>query len=108
MKATQEEIQLRPLGKLMNVIELAGFNIEYQYDDLVFVNNTAFIFRFDTDEATLIHIHFNDDCKLDMKTKISNQLLSLSKQESVNLVLSNNYSIENTNTEKEEFQIFFK
>lgn len=107
MTASKNEIQLRPLGKLMNLIESGGYNLEYQHDDLVFVNHTAFIFRFDATDALLIHLHFNDECEEDMKQKIADKLLKLSKEEEVNLKLSTNFKLQSNNENKEEFQIIF-
>lgn len=104
----ETEIKLRPLGKLMNLIESSGFSIEYQHDDLVFVNNTAFLFRFDEENVSLINLHFNIECDTISKDRLSKKLLSLSKQEELNIVLSADFEIKNTNTEKEEFQIVFK
>jgi hypothetical protein len=108
MTTNTKEVKLRPLGKLLNLIESAGFKLEYQHDDLVFINNTAFLFRFDEKEIELVHLHFNIDCDSEAKEKISNRLLSLSKDEEVKLIVSNNFEIQKTEEDKEEFQIIFK
>ncbi len=102
-----EGLKLRPFGKLLNLIEGAGFKVEHQYDDLVFVDNTAFIFQFDNENPEFIMLRFNVDCKPDNKEFLSSALLEKSKEEDVKLVLASDYEIKE-NTEEETFQLIFK
>lgn len=102
----KEEIKLRPLGKLMNLIEEAGFKLEYQHDDLVFVNNTAFIFQFDAVSADHILLRFNAECKPESKKRLSEGLLAKSKEEDVKLVLAADFELKPIEG-KQEFQLTF-
>lgn len=101
-----EEIKLRPFGKLMNLIEGVGYKIEYQYDDLVFVNNTALIFQFDAKSADHVLLRFNVECDADAKEKLGETLLEKSKEEDVKLVIAGDFKLEPVEG-KEEFQISF-
>ena len=98
---------LRPLGKLMNLIEGLGYTLEYQYEDLVFVNHTAFLFCFDGQDPNKILVHFNIDCEETLKTGISGQLQQLAKKEGLKLNISSSYEIKSKEG-KEEVQIIFK
>lgn len=101
-----EEIKLRPLGKLMNLIEESGYKLEYQFDDLVFVDNTAFLFQFDAESAEHVLVRFNTDCDATAKEKISEGLLAKSKEEDVKLVLASDFKISQVEG-KEEFEVKF-
>lgn len=104
----KEEIKLRPLGKLLNLIESNGFKVEYQHDDLVFIDNTAFLFRFDEINADQVHVHFNIDCAQPAKEKLADILLKSAKTEEVDLCLSNDFELKILEGEREEFQLIFK
>lgn len=100
-------LKLRPFGKLLNLIESSGFKVEHQFDDLVFVDNTAFIFQFDNEDPEFVMLRFNIDCKPANKEFISASLLEKSKEEDVKLVLASDYEIKE-NPEEETFQLIFK
>lgn len=103
---TEKDRILRPLGKLMNLIEETGFKLEYQYDDLVFVDNTAFIFQFDPESADHVLLRFNKECDVNSKQKISKGLLSKSIEEDVKLVLASDFKLKQIEG-KEEFEVSF-
>lgn len=101
------EIKLRPFGKLLNLIESSGFSAEYLTDDLVFVNNTAFIFQFDEEDSECVFLRFNIDCKPDSKKSLSEKLIEKSKEEDVKLILGSDFEIKE-NEGEESFQLIFK
>ncbi len=103
----EQNIALRPLGKLMNLIESSGYQLEYQYEDLVFVNHTAFLFRFDEHDSNLVLVHFNEDCDQESKANLSEKLVSLAATEDVKLSISTDYQLKSEEG-KEEVQIIFK
>ena len=39
-------MSLRPLGKVLSVVESLGLEVTYAYDDLVFVEHGAFVLQF--------------------------------------------------------------
>lgn len=86
------EIKLVPFGKLLNLIESAGYKLEYHYNDLVFINNNSFLFRFDTHDFETVYLHFNKECNL--KTSLNELFMKLAIEESVKLELSDEYIIE--------------
>jgi hypothetical protein len=54
------EIQNRPLGLVMQMIEELGSEVTYAYEDLVFINHNAFIVQF-TSDPTKLNIYFNKE-----------------------------------------------
>lgn len=48
------------LGTLMELVEEMGFAVSHVYEDLVFVNNTAFLFQFVGEKS--LALFFNRDC----------------------------------------------
>ena len=103
---TKQMDTFKPLGKLMNVIEMAGYQLEYQYDDLVFINNTAFLFRFDKVKE-FVHLHFNTECRSEVKDRVSKKLLTLAKEEHLAMQTGTNFSI-SQKEESEEIEIKFE
>ncbi len=57
-----EQFQFRPLGKLKNVIENLDVDISHTYEDLVFLEHTAYIIRFDDKIFNNLYLHFNEEC----------------------------------------------
>lgn len=102
----ENEVKLRPLGRLLNLIEVSGYKLEYQFDDLVFVDNTAFLFQFDAESADHVLLRFNANCEKDAKEGIAEQLLKNSKEEEVKLVLASDFELKPVEG-KEEFQISY-
>jgi hypothetical protein len=99
--------KLLPLGKLLNVIESAGYTVEYQYNDLVFVDHTAFLFQFDMENPGFVMLRFNTECENEAKEGLTNVLMTNAKKEGVKLVIASDYTLEN-NTGTETFTLTFK
>jgi hypothetical protein len=101
------EIKLVPMGKLLNLIETAGYKMEYHFDDLVFIDNTSLLFRFDLEDYETVYLHFNTECNTISKAKLTVFLLKLAIEESIKLRLSSNFILQ-PKEGKEEFQVLFE
>ncbi len=55
-------LQIRPLGKVKQMVESIGMGITYAYDDLVFSDHSMFIIRFVDDNPSSLLLYFNIDC----------------------------------------------
>jgi len=55
-------MSLKPLGKIKELVEAAGMQISYAYDDLVFLDHNAFLLQFDDDGRT-VFIHTNREAE---------------------------------------------
>ena len=80
-------IGLRPLGLVKEMLNKCGLEITYAYDDLVFVEHSLFIVRFNDETPSLIELFFNKDCEEKNKKEILDKL----KKESKGTDISPNY-----------------
>ncbi|MEN8258454.1 MAG: hypothetical protein ABFS09_11390 [Thermodesulfobacteriota bacterium] len=52
----------KPLGKLKTIVEAAGTDISYAYEDLVFLAHNSFLLQFtESDKEILIHVNSEAD-----------------------------------------------
>jgi len=70
------DIQMRPLGLVMELVAKLGLEVTYAYDDLVFVAHNAFLFRF-TGSGPFVDLVFNVDCPEDEQEKLATEIISL-------------------------------
>jgi hypothetical protein len=98
--------KLVPMGKLLNVIETAGFKVEYHYDDLVFIDNTSLMFRFDLEDFETVYLHFNQECAPQAKAQLTPFLMDIAKEETLKLEVSSDFSLSQKEG-KEELEVLF-
>ena len=98
--------KLVPMGKLLNVIETAGYKVEYHYDDLVFIDNTSMMFRFDLEDYETVYLHFNEDCTITAREQLTPFIMKIANEEKLKLVVSSNFSVSQKEG-TEELQISF-
>jgi hypothetical protein len=100
------ETKLVPMGKLLNLIESAGFKLEYHFDDLVFIDNTSLLFRFDLEKANTVYLHFNIDCTNEAQKRLSIFFTEQSTKEGLELSISRPFQFKQLEG-KEEISIQF-
>ena len=54
-------IAFRPLAEVKMMLEETGNDISYAYDDLIFVEHTAFLIQFDDEKPENLKLYFNTD-----------------------------------------------
>jgi len=96
----------RPLGKIGNIIQTAGFDMSYAYDDLVFSDHSVFILRFDAQKDTDLHLYFNTDCDKKEVLRFEQKLKASAKTEGFAISSTGSFSIEQLEG-KEELEIKF-
>lgn len=95
---------LRPLGIVMEIIRELGHEITYAYDDLVFINHSAFLLQFADDGHTL-NLYFNTDCPDDEARTIEVQLVQSCSSKELDIKKKGTFSI--TEQEDETLSISF-
>ncbi len=100
-------MQMRPLGRLINLIEASGYRVQHHYDDMVFVEHTAFFFRFDNDMVDRIHVHFNIECHQEAKDVIRESLMARAGDEDLELIVSDDFRFLEPDTANEKLKIAF-
>jgi hypothetical protein len=103
----KNEIKLVPMGKLLNLIETAGYKMEYHFDDLVFIDNTSLLFRFDLIDYETVYLHFNKECDTLSVTKLIPFLFRLAHEESLILKLAPDFRLKQKEG-TEEIEVVFE
>jgi hypothetical protein len=103
----KKSLPLMPMGKLLNMVEAGGFKLEYHFDDLVFIDNTSLLFRFDMEKTNMVYLHFNVDCTNEARERLSIFFTDQSVKEGLELSVSSLFQFEQTEG-KEEISITFK
>ena len=98
--------KLVPMGKLLNLIESAGFKLEYHFDDLVFIDNTSLLFRFDLADYETVYLHFNTECDAKAKAKLIPFLMKIADEELLQLQLASDFKLRQKAGE-EELEVVF-
>lgn len=54
---------MRSIGKIKQIVEEAtGLEVTHIFDDLIFIENSAFLLRFDDGNFARFFLHFHEDC----------------------------------------------
>lgn len=99
-------MQYRQLGKARTVIERIGLEIMHAYDDLIFVNHTAFLFRFDDEDQSNLFLHFNKECDIAEKNEYIKVLEKETKFAGLSLLRGADFKMQQAEG-KEEIEISF-
>ena len=78
-KFEAEDSEARPLGKITAILADIGLEVTYAYDDLVFVQHSAFLLQF-TDEPKILKLFTNSECdQVDANAIASSIVLAFDK-----------------------------
>ena len=55
-------VPYRPLGLIMEAVELMGLEVTHAYEDLVFISHNAFLLRMGS-EGQQVYLYFNEGCE---------------------------------------------
>ncbi len=67
-------MKFRPLGIAKEIIQAAGMQVTYTYDDLVFIEHSPILVQFDDKNKKNLKIYFNVDCEAGAAEKIEKKL----------------------------------
>lgn len=98
MNTTQS---FRALTPVKEFIEEMGFAISYAYEDLVFIDNNAFMVRFNDLKASSLFIHFCNDYSAEVKSNLKIRLLNISKRKGLFLEFKQDFEIAESSVEGE-------
>lgn len=101
-----EKVNFRPLGKILNIVQSLGLEINHYYDDLFFVSNTTFIIQHDNKNENKIIVHFNRECAIEDSEKIFPAIKNLAKKENLIAIKGKIFSLSQVEG-KEEIQLEF-
>ena len=99
-------IAFRPLAEVKMMLEETGNDVSYAYDDLVFVEHTAFLIQFDDEKPENLKLYFNTDINEEEHAPIEQNLIPAAKKRKLNLLNSGYFSLKQKE-DSEELQILF-
>ena len=100
-------MQNRPTGRLLNLMDAAGCRAQHQYDDMVFAENMALFFRFDSENCDRVHLHFNVQCHQEMKKDMTEALMSMAPDEDLEIVPAADFEYLEPLTANEKIRVAF-
>lgn len=99
-------IPFRPLSDVKMILEEAGTDITYAYDDLIFVDHTAYLLQFDDEKPSNLKIYFNTDIEKTEAEQTELKLTPLLAKRKMNLVKAGRFQLKQKE-ESEEIEILF-
>ena len=99
-------IAFRPLAEVKMMLEETGNDISYAYDDLIFVEHTAFLIQFDDEKPAELKLFFNTEIKEDEVETIAQNLMPAAGKRKFNLINSGYFSLKEKE-DSEELDILF-
>ncbi|MDZ8119371.1 hypothetical protein [Pontiella agarivorans] len=98
------EVIARPLGKITAILADCGFEVTYAYDDLVFIEHSAFMLQF-TDDPAVMKIFRHVDCEPVAAGEAEKTISAAHAKQGFSMLPSGNYTI--TENEDETINIEF-
>ena len=102
---TKERTDLPELTPLLQLVEEMGLEITYAYDDLVFVEHSAFLFQF-LKKRTLA-LYFNKDCPDNDAIRLEQQIKSIGEKNNMTITRKGKFSISQKENEEILDIVFF-
>ncbi|WP_372775485.1 hypothetical protein [Mangrovibacterium sp.] len=99
-------IPFRPLSEVKMILEEAGTDISYAYDDLVFVEHTAYMLQFDDDKHSNLKIYYSTEIDDNQAAAEEKKLLPLMKKHKMTLTKAGKFSLKQKE-DSEEIDILF-
>ncbi len=85
--------RLYPLDIALEMAKDVELEVTYEYEDLVFVKHNAFLFRFNHEDASKIHLHFNEECDKEAIHQLKIALGISAKERGINLIHDVKYAL---------------
>ena len=86
-------MKFRPLGIAKEIIQSAGMEVTYTYDDLVFIEHNPIIVQFDDKNKKNLIIYFNVDCEDSAAEKIEKKLNDAATEREFTITISGEFEI---------------
>lgn len=87
-------ITFRPLAEVKMMLEETGNDVSYAYDDLVFLEHTAFLIQFDDGNPKNLKLFFNNEIDPLEAERLVMKLVPVAKKRAFNLVNSGYFRLE--------------
>jgi len=99
--------KLFDLGRVQNAVKAAtGLEVSHAYQDLVFVEQSAFMIQFDAEDLKRFICHFNEECPAADRAKLLTHLQAAALKEGLSCAEGKVFRLEQVE-DKEEIRIVF-
>lgn len=88
-------MSLKPLGKITAILADLGLEVTYAYDDLVFIQHSAFLLQFTDDPATL-NLFINTECNPEEANHLASDIILAFDAQNFNLTPVGRYTLAQT------------
>ena len=95
----------RPLGKVTALLADLGLEVTYAYDDLVFVQHSAFLLQF-TDDPSILKLFVNTECEADVADDVGAKIVAEFAKEGFGTTMAGRFFL--TPNEDETLNIEFQ
>ena len=99
-------IPFRPLSDVKMILEDAGTDVSYAFDDLIFVEHTAYLLQFDDENQANLKIYFNTEISDEQAQAEERKLLPLVRKRKMSLTNVGKFSLKQKE-DSEEIDILF-
>ena len=100
------EINFRPIGVAREIVNESGLEITYAYDDLLFIENSILIIKFNDENSSIMGIYFSTECDKDTGKDLFYKLKDAATQREMNLESLGRFSLRE-DAENENVKIEF-
>lgn len=95
----------RPLGTILEILQLLDLDVTYEYEDLIFVSHNLFILKF-TDDAACIDLYFNEEIEEEKAQQLMVQLEGAGDLHGMTISYKGAYSIQEDENETLSVEFF--
>ena len=86
-------MKFRPLGIAKEIIQAAGMQVTYTYDDLVFIEHSPVIVQFDDENKKNLKVYFNVDCETAAAEKIEKKLKDAATEREFTITITGEFEM---------------
>lgn len=95
----------RPLGTVIEILQVLGMDVTHQYEDLVFVSQNLFVLKF-TEEATQIDLYFNEEIEEEKAQEVMGQLETTGELHGLTIAYKGAYALTENSDESLSVEFF--
>jgi hypothetical protein len=95
----------RPLGTVIEILQMIGLDVTHQYEDLVFVSHNLFILEF-TDVGEQIDLYFNEEIEEDKAREVIGKLAAMGELHGLAFVYKGAYALSENADESISVEFF--
>lgn len=95
----------RPLGTVIEILQLLDLDVTHQYEDMVFVSHNLFIIKF-TQDDTHLDLYFNEDIEEEKAQHLMSQLEGVGELHGIVIIYKGAYIINENDDESVSVEFF--